>query len=87
MILAGDTTIKNAYDRIRQNFRVGKLSRLCAKYTIHWKTFGRGHHVLYTASDSRGKFSQLAENSRKPQKFCHVAMVSTIKCIFVRDDY
>ena len=39
MILAGDTTIKNAYYRIRQNFRVGKLSRLCAKYTIHWKTF------------------------------------------------
>ena len=26
--------------RIRQqNFRVRKLSRLCAKYTIHWKTF------------------------------------------------
>ena len=24
---------------IRQNFRVGKLSRLCTKYTIHWKTF------------------------------------------------
>jgi len=25
--------------RIRQNFRVGKLSRSCIKYTIHWKTF------------------------------------------------
>ena len=24
---------------IWQNFRVGKLSRLCTKYTIHWKTF------------------------------------------------
>ena len=49
---------------------------------------GRDHHVLYTASDSRGKFSQSAENSRKPQKFCHVATVSTIKCIlFVRDNY
>ena len=25
--------------RIRQNFRVGKLSQLCTQYTIHWKTF------------------------------------------------
>ena len=25
--------------RIQQNFRVGKLLRLCTKYTIHWKTF------------------------------------------------
>ena len=25
--------------RIQQNFRVGKLSWLYAKYTIHWKTF------------------------------------------------
>ena len=24
---------------IWQNFRVGKLSWLCTKYTIHWKTF------------------------------------------------
>ena len=24
---------------MRQNFRAGKLSRLCAKYTIHWKIF------------------------------------------------
>ena len=24
---------------IRQNFRGGKLSRLCTKYNIHWKTF------------------------------------------------
>ena len=23
---------------MRQNFRVGKLLWLCAKYTIHWKT-------------------------------------------------
>ena len=42
MILAGDITIKNAYYRIRQNFRVGKLSRLCAKYTIHCMENFRG---------------------------------------------
>ena len=29
---------------------------------------GRGHHVLYTASDSRGKLSRSAE---KPRKFSH----------------
>ena len=36
---------------IRQNFL-----RLCTKYTIHWNgASGRGHHVLYAASDPRGK--------------------------------
>ena len=25
--------------RMRQNFLVKKLSQLCTKYTIHWKTF------------------------------------------------
>ena len=29
----------HTFYRIWQNFWVGKLSRLCTKYTIHWKTF------------------------------------------------
>ena len=56
---------------IRQNFR-GENFRSCAqkKYTIHaWEKFhgasGRGHHVIYTASDSRGK---LLQSTEKPQK-------------------
>ena len=32
---------------------------------------GRGHHVLYTASDLMGKLSRSSEISRKPQKFSH----------------
>ena len=32
---------------------------------------GRGHHVLYTASNSRGKLSRLTKNLRKPRKFSH----------------
>ena len=31
--------INSSNYHIRQNFRVGKLSRLCTKYIIHWKTF------------------------------------------------
>ena len=38
--------------------------RLCTKYTIHWNgVSGRGHHVLYTASDPRGKLLRSAEKS------------------------
>ena len=32
---------------------------------------GHGHHVLYTASDSRGKLSRLTEKPRKTRKFSH----------------
>ena len=32
---------------------------------------GRGHHVLYTTSDSRGKLSRSAEKLQKPRKFSH----------------
>ena len=51
--------------RIRQNFRGEKLSRLCTKHTIHWKTFAvhQAHTIMYciyTANDSRGKLSRLA---------------------------
>ena len=35
--------------RIRQNFQGGKLSRLCAKHTIHWKPFAvhQAHAIMY----------------------------------------
>ena len=35
--------------RIRQNFRGEKLSRLCTKHTIHWKTFAvhQAHAIMY----------------------------------------
>ena len=35
--------------RIRQNFRGGKLSQLCTKHTIHWKTFAvhQAHAIMY----------------------------------------
>ena len=35
--------------RIWQNFRGGKLSRLCTKHTIHWKTFAvhQAHAIMY----------------------------------------
>ena len=32
---------------------------------------GHGHHVLYIASDSRGKLSRLAKKLEKKQKFSH----------------
>ena len=72
------TLPRNTKYRIRQNFRGGKLSRLC---TTHYSlenfcgASGPCHYVLYTASDSRGKLSRLAKNceNRKsfpPRKFC-----------------
>ena len=41
---------------------------------------GRGHHILYTASDLRGKLSQSAEKSRKfsPSK----VLPYMVSCIF-----
>ena len=48
---------------------------------------GRGHHVLYTASDSRGKLLQSAEKLRTPRKFSHSKvlpyMVAMYICIHV----
>ena len=40
---------RNTKYRIRQNFRGGKLSRLCTKHTIHWKTFAvhQAHAIMY----------------------------------------
>ena len=46
---------------------------------------GRGHHVLYTASDSRGKLLQSTEKLRKSQKFSHskVLLYMVYVCIYV----
>ena len=35
--------------RTRQNFREGKLSRLCVKYTIYWKTYAVHQAVAITS--------------------------------------
>ena len=46
--------------------------RSCTQNTLFAGNFrgasGHGHHVLYTASDSRGKLLQSAE---KPQRYSH----------------
>ena len=48
----------------------GKTFVVVPTYIIHWcGPSGRGHHVLYTASDSRGKLSQSAENRENRESF------------------
>ena len=41
--------VKQLNYRIRQNFRGGKLSRLCTKHTIHRKTFAvhQAHGIMH----------------------------------------
>ena len=65
--------------RIRQNFRGGKLSRLCTKHTIHWKTFAvhQAHAIMYcTQQMIQGEnFHDWLKNrenleSFPPRKFC-----------------
>jgi len=60
--------IRGTY-RIRQNFQVGKTSVIVHKIHYSLENFygasGRGHHVLYTARDSRGKLL------RSPEKTSH----------------
>ena len=67
--------------RIWQNFREGKLLRLCVKYTIHWKTLALHHAVAimyYTQQMIQGEnFCNRLKNcenpkSFPPQKFCHM---------------
>ena len=41
---------------------------------------GRGHHILYTASDSRGKLSRSAEKLQKPHKFSHSKVLPYTVC-------
>ena len=67
--------------RIRQNFRGGKLSRLCTKHTIHWKTFAlhQAHAIMYcTQQMIQGEnFRDWLKNrenheSFPPRKFCRI---------------
>ena len=67
--------------RIRQNFRGGKLSRLCTKHTIHWKTFAvhQAHAIIYcTQQMVQGEnFHDWLKNrenreSFPPRKFCRI---------------
>ena len=64
--------------RIRQNFRGGKLSRLCTKHTIHWKTFAvhQAHAIMYcTQQIIQGEnFRDWLKNreSFPPRKFCRI---------------
>ena len=67
--------------RIRQNFRGGKLSRLCTKHTIHWKTFAvhQAYAIMYcTQQMIQGEnFRDWLKNrenreSFPPRKFCRI---------------
>ena len=64
--------------RIQQNFRGGKLSRLCTNHTIHWKTFAvhQAHAIMYcTQQMIQGeKFRDWLKNreSFPPRKFCRI---------------
>ena len=67
--------------RIRQNFRGGKLSRLCTKHTIHWKTFAvhQAHAIMYcTQQMIQGEnFRDWLKNRKNresfpPRKFCRI---------------
>ena len=80
--------------RIRQNFRGGKLSRLCTKHTIHWKTFAvhQAHAIMYcTQQMIQGEnFHDWLKNcenreSFPPQKFCRIRyiVVYYIFCSFI----
>ena len=56
-----------------QNFRVGKLSQLCTKYTIHWKTFAvhQAVAIMYcTQQVIRGEnFLDQLKNREKRESF------------------
>ena len=60
---------------IRQNFRGGKLSRLCTKHTIHWKTFTvhQPHAIMYcTRQVIQGEnFRDWLKNRESHESFPH----------------
>ena len=67
--------------RIRQNFRGGKLLRLCTKHATHWKTFTvhQAHAIMYcTQQMIQGEnFRDYLKNrenreSFPPRKFCRI---------------
>ena len=71
--------------RIQQNFRGGKLSRLCTKHTIHWKTFAvhQAHAIMYCIQQMiQGEnFHDWLKNrenreSFPPRKFCRIRYIS-----------
>ena len=65
---------------IRQNFRVGKLSGLCTKYIIHWKTFAvhQAVAIMYcTVRVIQG------ENFRDPLKTVKTAKVFPLESFTV----
>ena len=73
--------VEYGWYRIRQNFRGGKLSRLCTKHTIHWKTFAvhQAHTIMYcTQQMIQGEnFRDWLKNrenreSFPPRKFCRI---------------
>ena len=74
--------------RIRQNFRGGKLSRLCTKHTIHWKTFAvhQAHAIIYcTQQMIQGEnFRDWLENheSFPPRKFCRIRYFVVASLLF-----
>ena len=76
--------------RIRQNFRGGKLLRLCTKHTIHWKTFmvHQAHAIMYcTQQMIQGEnFRDWLENreSFPPRKFCHTWYCLKLKGLNLR---
>ena len=66
---------------MRQNFRVGKLLRLCTKYTIHWKTFTvhQAMAIMYCTQQviQEENFHNRLENreSSPTRKFCRIRYV------------
>ena len=72
-----DTKLKHILYTVKLSS--GKTSTVVCKIHYSLENFrgasGRGHHALYTASDSRGKLLRWAENLRKPQKFSYLKVL------------
>ena len=71
--------------RIRQNFRGGKLSRLCTKHTIHWKTFAvhQAHAINYcTQQMIQGEnFRDWLKNREKHESFAIYGILNVLHYI------
>ena len=66
------STVQLEY-RIWQNFRGGKLSRLCTKHTIHWETFvaHQAHAIMYCTQQmiQGGNFCDWLKNRENCKSF------------------
>ena len=68
---------------IRQNFRVGKLSRLCTKYTINWKTFvvHQAVAIMYCTQQVIKGCDRLKNHENRERfpirKFCRIQYLCT----------